>query len=102
MSCDKTPLKIFIAGDGGWGTATGLLLAGYGHDVTIWGADAAYVRTIARTRANPRYLPGVELPAEIRWTTELSDATGANVVVFATPSRYFENVCSRFRSLVPA
>lgn len=102
MSCDKKSLKIFIAGDGGWGTANALLLAGYGHDVTVWGADAAYVREIARTRANPRYLPGVKLPDGIKWTTELSDAAGADVVVFAAPSRYFKDVCSRFRSYIPA
>ena len=102
MTCDKNPLRIFIAGDGGWGTANALLLAGYGHDVTVWGADAAYVREIASTGANPRYLPGVELPNSIQWTTELSDAAGADVVVFATPSRYFEDVCSRFRNHIPA
>ena len=102
MNYDKKPLKIFIAGDGGWGTANALLLAGYGHDVTVWGADAAYVREIALTRANPRYLPGVEIPDRIKWTTELSDAAGSDVVVFATPSRYFEDVCSRLRSHVPA
>ena len=102
MSCNEKPLRIFIAGDGGWGTANALLLAGYGHDVTVWGADAAYVREIAGARANPRYLPGVELPDKIKWTTELSDAAGADVVVFATPSRYFEDVCSRFRNHIPA
>ena len=102
MNCDKKPLKVFIAGDGGWGTANALLLAGYGHDVTVWGADAAYVREIALTRANTRYLPGVDIPDRIKWTTELSDAAGADVVVFATPSRYFEDVCFRFRSHVPA
>ena len=44
-------MRIFIIGDGGWGTANAMLLAGYGHDVTVWGADAAYVEEIARTRA---------------------------------------------------
>ena len=101
MNGGKT-LKVFIVGDGGWGTANALLLAGYGHDVAVWGADAAYVREIARTRANPRYLPGVELPPGIRWTTEPADAAGADVVVLATPSRYFGDVCSAFRSHVPA
>jgi len=96
------PLKIFIAGDGGWGTANALLLAGYGHDVSVWGADSAYVDEIARLHANPRYLPGVELPAAIRWTSEPADAADADVFVLAAPSRYFGAVCSSFRSHVPS
>ena len=29
-------MEIAITGNGGWGTANTLLLAGYGHQVTIW------------------------------------------------------------------
>ena len=46
-------MKIAIIGDGGWGTANALLLAGYGHEVTVWGHDAAYIAEIAASRANP-------------------------------------------------
>ena len=95
-------MRIFIIGDGGWGTANAILLAGYGHDVTVWGADAAYVEEIARTRANPRYLPGVEIPPSVKWTTAPADASGADIVVVASPSRYVGAVCSLFRSYIPA
>lgn len=93
--------KIFVIGDGGWGTANALLLASYGHDVTVWGADASYVGEIARTRANPRYLPGVALPASVAWTSEPAAAAGADVVAIATPSHYLGAVCARFRGLIP-
>ncbi len=95
-------MRIFIIGDGGWGTANAILLAGYGHDVTVWGADAAYVEEIARTRANPRYLPGVEIPPSVKWTTAPADASGADIVVVASPSRYFGGVCSLFKDHIPA
>ena len=95
-------MKVFIIGDGGWGTANALLLAGYGHDVTVWGANSKYVAEIARTRANPKYLPGVALPDNIKWTASPADAAGADVVVIASPSRYFGSVCDLFKAHIPA
>ncbi len=54
-------MKIAVIGDGGWGTATAMLLSSYGHDVCVWGPFADYVDEIRSTRTNPRYLKGVEI-----------------------------------------
>ena len=43
-------MKIAVIGDGGWGTANALLLAGYGHEVTLWGAFPDYIAEMRRTR----------------------------------------------------
>ena len=59
-------MKICVVGDGGWGTANAMLLSGYGHDVTLWGAFPDYIEEMRRTRRNKRYLPGVELPAAVQ------------------------------------
>jgi len=91
-----------VVGDGGWGTANAVLLAGYGHDVALWGAFPAYIEEMRRTRANGRYLPGVELPAGLRLTADRAEAVdGAEVVVLAPPSKYFASVVEGFRGLVP-
>ena len=45
-------MRIAVIGDGGWGTANALLLAGYGHDVTLWGAFPDYVEHIKTVRMN--------------------------------------------------
>ena len=96
-------MKIAIIGDGGWGTANALLLAGYGHTVTVWGVSAAYIDEIRSTRLNARYLPGVAIPETIRWTANEKEAVAdAEVVVLAMPSRYFADVCARFRGLIPS
>ena len=94
-------MKIAVIGDGGWGTANALLLAGYGHDVTLWGAFPDYVDEMRRTRRNDRFLKGVALPDALRLTADRAEAVdGAEVVVLAPPSKYFTSVVSGFRGLV--
>ena len=94
-------MRIAIIGDGGWGTANAILLAGYGHEVTVWSVSAAYADEVRKTHLNARYLPGVVIPEAIRWTGDEREAVdGADVVVLAMPSKYFRDVCRRFSGLV--
>lgn len=94
-------MRIAVIGDGGWGTANALLLCGYGHEVTLWGAFPDYVEEQRRTRRNDRFLKGVELPSTLRLTADRAEAVdGAEVVVLAPPSKYFSSVVSGFRGLV--
>ena len=94
-------MKIAIIGDGGWGTANALLLAGYGHEVTLWGAFPDYVEQMRRTRRNDRFLPDVGLPPELKLTADRAEAVkDADVVVLAPPSKYFTEVVGGFAGLV--
>ena len=94
-------MKIAVIGDGGWGTANAMLLAGYGHDVTLWGAFPDYVEEMRRTRRNEKFLKGVSLPGNLTLTADRAEAVkGAEVVVLAPPSKYFTSVVEGFRGLV--
>ena len=94
-------MKIAVIGDGGWGTANALLLAGYGHDVTLWGAFPEYIEEMKRTRRNDTYLKGVELPESLRLVSGREEAVdGAEVVVLAPPSKYFASVVGGFAGLI--
>lgn len=94
-------MQISIIGDGGWGTALGLLLHGYGHRVTMWGHDAGYLEQVRGLRRNPRFLPGVELPAEMQWTADAAAAAAAaEAIVLAMPSSFYLSVLSRFVGLI--
>ncbi len=94
-------MKIAVIGDGGWGTANALLLHGYGHEVTVWGAFPDYVEEINRTHRNERFLKGVELPPTLKFTADREEAVrGAEVVVLAPPSKYFTSVVSGFKGLI--
>ena len=94
-------MKITVIGDGGWGTANAMLLAGYGHDVTLWGAFPEYIEEMRRTRRNEKFLKGVVLPDNLNLESDRAKAVaGAEVVVLAPPSKYFTSVVEGFKGLV--
>ncbi|HBO98348.1 MAG TPA: glycerol-3-phosphate dehydrogenase [Verrucomicrobia bacterium] len=94
-------MKIAVIGDGGWGTANALLLAGYGHAVSLWGAFPEYIEEMRRTRRNDKFLKGVALPESLVLTSDRAAAvSGADVVVLAPPSKYFAPVMEGFKGLV--
>ena len=94
-------MKLTVIGDGGWGTANALLLSGYGHEVTIWGAFKDYIEEMRLTRRNERFLKGVEIPESIALEYEPKKAVeGAEIVVLAPPSKFFSSVMERFKGLI--
>ncbi len=84
-----------ILGTGGWGTALALLWASNGSDVVLWGHTPERVESIAQSRTNPDYLPGANLPSNVRLTDNLADCAGASLIVFVTPSVALREVASR-------
>ena len=96
-------MNITLIGDGGWGTAIGLLLNSYGHSVTLWGPFPEVLDEIRASRENSRFLPGVALPDTLRWTADPAEAaSGAEAVVLASPSKFFAEVCGKFTGLIPS
>ena len=94
--------NITVIGDGGWGTALALTLHGKGHDVTIWGPDAAYLEEVKESGDNTRFLPGVSLPETLTWTGIEADAVNrADGIVMAVPSRYYLQTLERFSQHIP-
>ena len=94
-------MKIAVIGDGGWGTANAMLLCGYGHDVTVWGAFPDYIEEQKRTRRNEKFLKGVVLPAPLQLTADRAEAVKeADVVVLAAPSKFFTSVVESFKGLI--
>jgi glycerol-3-phosphate dehydrogenase (NAD(P)+) len=82
--------KIAVFGAGSWGTAFSIVLADAGNDVTIWARRDEVADGIDATRENSEYLPGIELPGNLRATHDVEAALdGADVVVWATPSQSF-------------
>ena len=93
---------IVIVGDGGWGTALALVLLKNGHEVTVWGPFPDYIDEVIAGGENHTYLPGVPLPDEIHWTADRAQAVSdAEIVVLATPTRFFRSVAESFAPFIP-
>lgn len=77
-----------VIGAGSWGTSIAVALQRSGVEVQLGTRTAAQVAAIeAAGRTNPRYLPGVDLPAELRVSRAADlDLESADLVVFAVPS----------------
>ncbi|MCX5668997.1 MAG: NAD(P)-dependent glycerol-3-phosphate dehydrogenase [Candidatus Omnitrophica bacterium] len=82
-------LRIAILGDGGWGTTLAVLLSNKGYPVTLWGAFADYTKMMAKTRYNPKFLPGIKIPGQIEITSNIKSAvSNKEIIVLAIPSQY--------------
>jgi glycerol-3-phosphate dehydrogenase (NAD(P)+) len=80
--------KAAVFGTGSWGTAFGMVLADAGCEVTLWGRRAELAEAVNSRRTNPDYLPGVQLPENLRATTDPAEAArGAEFTVLAVPSQ---------------
>lgn len=89
-------MKITVLGAGAWGTALARLLQQGANEVTLWGHVPAWVEEIRQTKRNERFLPGIELPAELNLEPELGRAIeGGECVVVAVPSQPFREVTSK-------
>lgn len=90
------PGPVAVVGGGSWGSALADLLAGNGHDVTLWALEQSVVDAINAVHQNPLYLEGVALDPGIRATSSLADAVaGAEVVVSVSPSQHVRELMSR-------
>ena len=81
---------IAVLGAGSWGTALASLLARHDYPTVIWGRNAAQIAAINERHENNRYLPGVELPASLRASTDLGACVAAaTLLLVVTPSHAF-------------
>lgn len=92
---------ISIIGAGSWGIALAVLLHKNGHQVTVWSAIEAEIKMLQKEHEHKDKLPGVRLPEDMVFTTDLEQAVkGAEVMVLAVPSPYTRSTSHSMASLV--
>lgn len=95
--------RVAVFGAGSWGTAFAMVLADTGCEVTVWGRRREVVESINASRTNPDYLPGFELPAGVRATTDPAEAArGAEFTVLTVPSQTLRGNLAEWAPVLPA
>ncbi len=91
--------KIAVIGAGAWGTTLALLLHKKGKMVILYEKFPEYGRVLEKKRENPKFLPGVIIPKEIKITTNLEDVAWADGFILAPPSFAFRETVKNLSAL---
>ncbi len=94
--------KIAILGAGSFGTALAVLISGYDNcEVTLWSAVCSEIEDIKKNKENTKLLPGIVIDTQkIKLSTNISDITNADIVIFAIASIYVRKVASQASSYI--
>jgi len=77
-----------VLGAGSFGTTLAIHLCEAGHEVRLWGRDAAGMDQMARERENRKFLAGIALPVGVKVHAELERALEqADFQLFVVPSQ---------------
>ena len=80
-------MNVSVLGGGSWGTALAIILANNGHDVTLWEYNKQYVKEIIKHAENKIFLPGINIPKEIKITNP--NYTDGGRFVFGKKNEFF-------------
>jgi glycerol-3-phosphate dehydrogenase (NAD(P)+) len=93
--------NITVIGDGGWGTTLAIHLLKKAYDVTLWGPFPQYVAEMKDKRQNAKFLPNINLPRELKLTSDLKEALGVSqLIVFVIPSQYARETLKKMKPYV--
>lgn len=96
------PRRIAVFGAGAWGTALAQAFSAT-HEVCLWGRDRAHLDTIAHTRENQRYLPGVRLRESLRVESDFTRAAQtADLHLVVTPLGGLRDTARELHCVQPA
>ena len=77
--------NITLLGGGSWGTALAKLLSENGNSVTVWLRDENQCQTLRTERVNKKYLPKVQIPENIVFTSDINKAVkDARILLLVT------------------
>ena len=82
-------IQVGVIGAGSWGIALSYVLAGNGHDVTVWSRSNSSVEKLKQYHGNEEKLPGVKLPESVKYTLSMEDAVkDKDIIVVVVPSAH--------------
>ncbi len=95
-------LRIAVLGAGSWGTTFAKVLADGGADVLIWARRREVAHEITETHRNSGYLPGINLPRNLRGHDSLEHVlANADQVYLSVPSQSLRSNLASIRDILP-
>ena len=95
--------KISVIGAGSWGIALAKVLYTNGNDVTVWSIVESEIAMLKEYHEHLDKLPGVRLPKEMNFTTDLREAIeDRDYLILAVPSIFTRSTARSMASFVKA
>ena len=95
--------KLAVIGAGSWGTTFAKVLADGGSEVALWARRPELADEINSSHRNGDYLPGVNLPAGVTASSDISEVlAGASQVYLSVPSQTLRENLGEWGKLIPA
>ncbi len=92
---------VAVLGAGSWGTTLAALLAGKDYDISLWVKEEEVAQEIREKGYNSVYLPGVQLPDNIRPSTDIEEALDkARFILNVVPVQHSRSVLEQVVPLV--
>ena len=92
---------VSVIGAGSWGIALALVLAKNGNKVTVWSIVKEEIDMLNEKREHVDKLPGVPLPSDMVFTTDLEEAVkGKKALVLAVPSVFTRGTANKMKEYV--
>ncbi|MBQ9518282.1 MAG: NAD(P)H-dependent glycerol-3-phosphate dehydrogenase [Firmicutes bacterium] len=91
---------VAVIGSGSWGTALAIQLHTAGNKVILWSFKESEAQAILSEHENKEFLPGITIPSDIVVTCKDEDISWADMIVFATPSKFTRNMVTRFKQYI--
>jgi glycerol-3-phosphate dehydrogenase (NAD(P)+) len=96
------PEQVAVIGAGSWGTALSIHCARMGMPVSLWVYEEDLARRMVEAGENDIYLPGENLPPNIKATNSFEEClTGAQIVFSVVPSHVARQVWAEARAFLP-
>ena len=93
--------KVGIIGAGSWGCALAKLLSNNGNQVTVWSIMEDEITMLKNDHEHKDNLPGVILPDDMEFTTNLEAAVNdKDVLVLAVPSPFTRNTSAKMAPFI--
>lgn len=94
-------MNVGIIGAGSWGIALSVLLSKNGSNVNVWSIIPEEIEMLKTKREHETKLPGVILPKEIEFTTDLEGTVKNNdILVMAVPSPFVRSTAKSMKPFV--